>query len=628
MKRPLVAESIMMKKIKQLSIFIVMITMTSEFAFSTGYIDPGVYGMDLFMPNGPTYGGQQAGGGSCNGYMGVGTGSGTDLCMQYAYCQGPQAFQSCISQWEQGYFQGPNDDCVSCGQSGSGTNIFDFGIAAVLGIAPAVSQIWTAKIGANAYRDVAQINADAQQGYYDALQQFPIECTNQIDLFLQRDTALAVNTNISTEGFQNLQEGCSSILGQFAGFGGQTGTGLGGFGNGYLGAGYTPGFLGGMLGPNFGAGGFYGGIGGGYGGFYGGADLGSLLTLGALNGDVDTGTLLALGLLGGGGINIGGSIGVGGGVPGIGYPGAGVGIGVGAGIPGIGYPGAGVGIGVGAGCGISPCPGGGGVVGPCAIGMGGGCNGSIYGPYGPYGNIGLNGGANLNVQLPNLASLIPNVSLNASIGSNPYGTGVYNPMINGNIYGPNNNLFSCIAAPCNPGAGAYLNANANVPGLYANGYYGPGNPSFNYSANGLLNPYTQGGSYYNLTGGPNSNPYLYNQNYNQFNNQYNNQFQRNAQQSAAVQGRNMAAYQGTAVAQASLQQSANQRIQDLYRVGNPIYGAGVGAQYGSCPYQALSMCSGASWGTGFQGSAGFNFNIGAGGNPCGAAGIAPYGSCF
>ena len=694
-------------------------------AFGAGYANPGYssgyfgnvsgYGngagtVDPFLNNNFNAGVQGSAGGNFNfgamgnlGINGCGNASaqyamqiGATQCAQYA-CTDPNIAQQCISHYQQGGFQTSNDDCRGdCG--GSGTNGWDAAIVGLLTIPGVVGSVWSNQIWSNTYENIAQINADAQQGYYDALQQFPIECTNQLDLFLQHRNSLGINSAVSVDGFGNLQDRCANLL-EYAGFGGQTGNGLGGFGNVWGGAGFTNGFLGGMVGPNFnGANGWYGGIGGGAGGYVGGGDIGTLLALGLLGG-------------GGGGISIGGQIGIGGGgfpgqFPGGQFPGGQF---PGGQFPGGQFPG-----------GQFPFPGGGGQGGICMVGVPSPCNGNgslgIYGPWGANGGLAAQGGLNGYIQLPNLASLIPNIGIQGQIGVGPGnyypGNGVWNPTINGNIFGPGNGVLNCIAAPCPGGPGGIngqingqfnpfltgqipningqingqigfpnLNGtvginpitgipnvngqingqfnpnfngqfnplingqiNGQIPGLNANGWIGPSNPAFNYAANGLVNPFNNGGGFFNTGGGFNNNPNVWNQNYNNFNGQFNQQYfanmQANYQQSAALQGRAVGAYQGAGVAQYALQQTAQQRTQDIYRVGNPLYGAGVGGQYGSCPYNALGGCFNSAFNGGFNGSAGFNFGLNGGvnggfnngfpppGNPCGPAGIAPNGQCF
>jgi len=169
-------------------------------------------------------------------------------------------------------------------------------------------------------------------------------------------------------------------LGGFAGGMGFMGNGMGGFGNPYFAAGYSPGFLGGMAGP-YGQYNPYGGMGMGMGGFGGGMGYPGF-------GGGMYGGGMGMGYPGMGGAGIGINIGLGGGMGMGGYPGMGGGIGMGypgmGGGIGMGYPGMGGGMGMG-------YPGMGGGFGMGYPGMGGGINigGGFGGGYpGIGGNIG------------------------------------------------------------------------------------------------------------------------------------------------------------------------------------------------------------------------------------------------
>lgn len=249
--------------------------------------------------------------------------------------------------------------------------------------------------------------------------------------------------------YQELQPpGCNGYnLGGFAGGMGFMGNGMGGFGNPYFAAGYSPGFLGGMAGP-YGMYNPYGGIGMGMGGFGMGGYPGM-----------------------GGGINIG--FGLGGGMGGMGYPGMGMGMGypgfgggmygggMGMGYPGMGggmygggmgFPGMGGGINIGIGGGLGGgmgYPGMGGGMGMGYPGFGGGMyGGGMGGGYPQYG-----GGAGLGFGMGGFG--------------NPYGGGAGG-------YG---------LVPWGNGAGSYWNGSGGWGGGYGNGGMNWGGISQAYGSN-------------------------------------------------------------------------------------------------------------------------------------------------
>lgn len=542
-------------------------------------------------------------------------------CNDYDY--DPMLVQQCWSMIsnQQMMMSQNDDDCDgNCGRTG----FWDFAtVAAMVGI-PALAQYGINREWSDAYSDTQYFWAQADERWAGALETFPQECTNGFDLWLDHRTQLGINSAVSAAGTSEFYAGCSSLLDQFAGFSGGQGGGFGGVGNPWSGAGYSGGFLNGMMGPGYlglggmgggGGGGFYGGVGFGNGGYMGGGSLGSSLLMG---------------LLGGGGISAGVNIGAGMPGMGMGYPGmgGGVNVGIGGGLPGIGMgiPGAGVGIGIG-------LPGGGGY--PYPGGACGGAAGACPGPgaYQPYpgggypypGGGGMNCmaigcpgtgipgypgaggglGVNAHLQLPNLASLIPNINGNIYIGGN--GTGHWG----GNM----NPAMACIQAPCPGGPSGYpygvngnINGNINPFGVNGNGNFNPHlngqaqfhvgpfagrgpNGGMQWGMNGMASPYGTGGSYWGNTGGSGNGNGQWNGQYNQWANQMQ-QYQLQGQQQYALNARASAAAGG--------QQLANRGLYEAYyQAGQDYYGRGLpqGGVYGNAGY---------GFGGGFQA----NFNLG------------------
>ena len=168
------------------------------------------------------------------------------------------------------------DDCIECRYGQDRKPTVGETIVEGLGvIAGPLAYFGSNLVWSNAYRDSNESWANAYQSGWEA-------CTNQFDLYTTYLIDRGANPLTADEA-ESFTGNCNGYAyGQFAGYGGMTGTGFGGYGNGYLGAGYSSGFLSGMMGPN-------------YYGMYGSSGLGMGLGLGM-------GMLGMSGLTGGGGL--------------------------------------------------------------------------------------------------------------------------------------------------------------------------------------------------------------------------------------------------------------------------------------------------------------------------------------
>jgi hypothetical protein len=199
----------------------------------------------------------------------------------------------------------------------------------------------------------AKFQAQSQEAWANSYAQGYQQCTNRFNSYLDYNTQAGANPVLPAEA-QSFAASCNNNgMGQYAGYGGMSGNGYGGFGNPMISGGYSSGMMGGMMGPYYG-GGYGGGIGIGGGGYGAGGGFGMGLGMGLGNGLAG---MLGYGMGGypgagiGGGINIGIGGGIGGGMGGypgggMGYPGGGMGYpGGGMGYPGggMGYPGGGMG---------------------------------------------------------------------------------------------------------------------------------------------------------------------------------------------------------------------------------------------------------------------------------------------
>ncbi len=100
------------------------------------------------------------------------------------------------------------------------------------------------KTWANAYSDSNQAYAGAMRAGYEA-------CPNIWSDYLDYNIARGGSPVIAAQATAHAETCNQMSPGMFAGMNGLQGNGFGGFGNGYLGAGYSPGFVGGMIGPNY-----------------------------------------------------------------------------------------------------------------------------------------------------------------------------------------------------------------------------------------------------------------------------------------------------------------------------------------------------------------------------------------
>ncbi|MDD4976628.1 MAG: hypothetical protein PHY93_19890, partial [Bacteriovorax sp.] len=219
----------------------------------------------------------------------------------------------------------------------------------------------------------AKFQAQSQEAWANSYTQGYQQCTNRFNSYLDYNTQAGANPILPAEA-QSFAASCNNNgMGQYAGYGGMSGNGYGGFGNPMLSGGYSSGMLGGMMGPYYG-GGYGGGIGMGGNGSGGGFGMG--LGMGLGNGLAG---MLGYGMGGGINIGIGGGVGYGsynpygnGGYNPYGN-GGGINGGVGIGIPGIGING------------------------------GGGYNPYGNSGYNPYGNGGgINGGIGIGIGIPGI----------------------------------------------------------------------------------------------------------------------------------------------------------------------------------------------------------------------------------
>jgi hypothetical protein len=167
-------------------------------------------------------------------------------------------------------YYGTGEDCIECALAEPEPPSTLEGVASIIGaIAPPL-----AYFGANALWSYQY--GKSQESWADAYRSGHEACTSRFNSYLQYSTTNGMNPVLPQEASQWQCNG--NPYGMYAGFNGLFGNGYGGFGNPYLGAGYSSGFMTGMWGPYFpGAGGGYGG--GGYGG--GGVITGLGLDIGA-----------------------------------------------------------------------------------------------------------------------------------------------------------------------------------------------------------------------------------------------------------------------------------------------------------------------------------------------------------
>ena len=288
---------------------------------------------------------------------------------------------------------GDSSHCVDCstGVSRGGWYGTLSGIAEVAGaVLPPVMGYLGVKAGADAYLGANQAWAGAAATGFENCRMMQNNYVNSYyaDIQAQRNYVVSNELPDRTFGGNMNVPGCNGYqLNGFAGGMGWMGNGMGGFGNPWLGAGYSPGFVGGMYGP-YGMYNPYGNMGGMMGGgmfpgFGGGINIG-------IGGGLGMGGGMG-GMYPGFGGGMGGMYpGFGGGMGGM-YPGFGGGMGGGGMYPGFG---GGINIGLGGGLGMGGgYPGmGGGYTGGMYPGFGGGMGGGMYPGMGGGFNLGLGGG--------------------------------------------------------------------------------------------------------------------------------------------------------------------------------------------------------------------------------------------
>jgi hypothetical protein len=139
-------------------------------------------------------------------------------------------------------------DCIDClfKQETTGTNNW---VAALSAVAQPLAFL------AGTYT-VASYQNKTQKAWADAYKSGYEECTNRFNSYLDYNTAAGANPLTAAEA-NSMSMSCNSYgYGSYAGYGGLTSNGVGGYGNPFQSAGYTSGFLSGYAGawPSLGAG--------------------------------------------------------------------------------------------------------------------------------------------------------------------------------------------------------------------------------------------------------------------------------------------------------------------------------------------------------------------------------------
>ncbi len=204
----------------------------------------------------------------CLKFIGGGSVSVNSRC-QYdrslAGCVGDAEYNRILAQ----HYTGA--DCVNCNANGGGQHWLS-GLAEVVGaIAPPLAYfgsnaLWSKQWG-NAQNAWAASNTASNQAWSSA-------CLGQYQAYLDYQQGFQTYTQenelpgLTAEQAMNVQQPgdaqCSGAnYSAYAGMNMNMGNGFGGFGNGFLGAGYSPGFMSGMIGP-YGNGGFNGGFNAGF----------------------------------------------------------------------------------------------------------------------------------------------------------------------------------------------------------------------------------------------------------------------------------------------------------------------------------------------------------------------------
>lgn len=154
-------------------------------------------------------------------------------------------------------------DCVDClfQQETTGTNNW---VAALSAVAQPLAYL------AGTYT-VAKYQNKTQEAWADAYKSGYQECTNRFNSFLDYSTSTGANP-ISAADANAMSMSCNGYgYGSYAGYGGLTGNGFGGYGNPFQMSGFSPGFM------------------SGYGGSYWPSLGGSLNSTGMLSGSIGVG---------------------------------------------------------------------------------------------------------------------------------------------------------------------------------------------------------------------------------------------------------------------------------------------------------------------------------------------------
>jgi hypothetical protein len=179
-------------------------------------------------------------------------------------------------------------DCISCNSSRSDSSYAENVSAWMNPLAYIATGLGSAYLGYRGQKAWANAYASGQQ-----------QCTSRFNSYLDYNITRGSNP-ILPEQADPLMQCNNSPMGGYAGMGGMSSNGYGGFGNPYASAGYSGGFLGGMAGP-------YGGMGNGM-GMGMGAGAGFNISLGAgLQGGMGMGGMQGGGMFGGGGMYAGGA---------------------------------------------------------------------------------------------------------------------------------------------------------------------------------------------------------------------------------------------------------------------------------------------------------------------------------
>ena len=132
-------------------------------------------------------------------------------------------------------------------------------------LAPTAGLLGSAYLGYKTQKHWANTYKDTNQFWSNAFVSGQEACNGRLESY-QAYLVERGSNPMSPTDFQGLLGHCNGLgIGSFAGMGGLYGNGFGGFGNPFLSAGYSPGFMSAMAGPYYGGGGPIGCSSGGFG---------------------------------------------------------------------------------------------------------------------------------------------------------------------------------------------------------------------------------------------------------------------------------------------------------------------------------------------------------------------------